>query len=128
MSQQSRNVKNFPDAPGKTIEDDSEVYEKVDSGFISEDITSENTDSGIIEDKISSRKSIVEEYEDEQEIQTDSMIIDSGVCLSEKFSNISISKEEDLNEKTQSPVELDNIKLKNDFPLFFYEADEDGDT
>lgn len=126
MSQQSQNMKNFPDAPGKTIEDDSEAYERTDSGFISGEITSENTDSGIIDDKISSSKSIVEEDEDEKEREALSMILDSGVCLSEKFSNFSL-KDEDLDKK-QTPVEFDKTKIKSDFPLFFYEPDEDGDT
>lgn len=123
----SLNTKNVPDTPGK-FEEDTEAYERTDSGFISGDIPSESLDSGLLEEKSSSRN-IIEEV-NEPEAPT-SMILDSGVCLSEKFSNISISKEglNDLNApKKQSPVDTESKKIKSDFPLFFYEPDEDGDT
>lgn len=151
MSQKQNS--NFPDAPGKVTDDDKcGLYEssRTDSGFISsgnllvsgeivsEEIqpasgTSENTssrplDSGIIEDG--------------KEKDTDYMRLDSGVCLSESFSNLNIKQGfNDLNcpKIKQTPVESYTRsdlqkqapvgKVSDDIPWkIYYEQDDDGDT
>lgn len=141
MSKQ-QNTTNFPDASGKlTDEDKCGLYEssRTDSGFISsgnllvsgeivsEEIQSES-DSGIIKDKQ----------------EPDYMRLDSGVCLSESFSNLKIQQGlNDLNcpkVKSQAPVEsyvISDSKIKqapvnkipDDIPWkIYYDQDDDGDT
>lgn len=140
MSNKQQNTNIFPDAPGKVTDDDKcGLYEssRTDSGFISsgnllvsgeivsEEIQPEPVDSGIIEDKK----------------DQDYMRLDSGVCLSESFSNLNIkSGLNDLNSPKikQTPVESflrSDPKInkqpvgKDDIPWkIYYEQDEDGDT
>ncbi|KAJ8948208.1 hypothetical protein NQ318_010484 [Aromia moschata] len=141
MSNKQRNPANFPDAPGKLTDDDKcGLYEssRTDSGFISsgnllvsgeivsEEIQPVPLDSGIIEDKK----------------DQDYMHLDSGVCLSESFSNLNIkSGLNDLNSPKvkQTPVESYvrsetkikpvPVKASEDIPWkIYYEQDEDGDT
>ncbi|KAJ8917829.1 hypothetical protein NQ315_010738 [Exocentrus adspersus] len=148
---------NFPDAPGKVTDDDKcGLYEssRTDSGFISsgnllvsgeivsEEIhspssgtgtgTSDYTSGGALDSGI---------LEDKKERDSDYMRLDSGVCLSESFSSLSIKQGfNDLNcpkiiqtpvepyvkpEQKQAPV----IKVTEDIPWkIYYEQDDDGDT
>lgn len=146
MSQKQNS--NFPDAPGKVTDDDKcGLYEssRTDSGFISSgnllvsgEIVSEEIqpasgssrplDSGIIEDR--------------KEKDPDYMRLDSGVCLSESFSNLNIKQGfNDLNcpKIKQTPVESYTRsdlqkqapvgKASDDIPWkIYYEQDDDGDT
>lgn len=143
----------------KFDEDKSELYDssRTDSGFISSEIISEElTDSGILEDKKKVRSpplhsqaitdsGIIEEEEQDHSIQGDqkkstSMLLDSGVCLSENFSKLSISqgfndlddpKKAQLVDSTaslsgqprQPSIEVGDIPWK-----IYYEQNEDGDT
>lgn len=156
MSYQS-NVGSVTDKQ-KFEEDKSELYDssRTDSGFISSEITSEElTDSGILEDKKKVRSpllhsqaitdsGIIEEEEDHN-IQGDqkkstSMLLDSGVCLSENFSKLSISQGfNDLDAPKKAQLVDSNASLSGqsrqpsievgDIPWkIYYEQNEDGDT
>nr|WMZ41591.1 cactus protein [Altica viridicyanea] len=128
MSQQQ----NFPDASAS--DDKKGVYESstVDSGFISGEISEEISDSGPIDDY---KKDIP--HEDDKKVEP--MLLDSGVCLSESFSKISIKEKElglnDLNNPkkvqaiAESVVKPSKTKPSEDIPWrTYYEQDEEGDT
>lgn len=145
---------NFPDAPGKVTDDDKcELYEssRTDSGFISSgnllvsgEIVSEEIQSGIFENTSSGplTSGSVEGKEKNSENDTDYMRLDSGVCLSESFSNLNIKQSfNDLNcpKIKQTPVEsyirsdlqkqAPVLKVSDDIPWkIYYEQDDDGDT
>lgn len=154
MSHQS-NIGSVTDKQ-KLEEDKCGLYgsSRTDSGFISGEIISEElVDSGIIEEKKKVESSLpvtdsgVIDEEEEDRIQGDpkkatSMLLDSGVCLSENFSKICISQglnDLDAPKKTllvdsaaslsgkfksqQSTKEEDDIPWK-----IYYEQNEDGDT
>ncbi|CAH1155834.1 unnamed protein product [Phaedon cochleariae] len=123
------------DASGKPINDKCELYEssRTDSGFLSGEISEEITDSGIIEEKplntdfCNLDSGIIDE---EKKVTTEPMLLDSGVCLTESFSKISI-EESGLNnlnspKKVAAPVEC---KKNDEIPWkIYYEQDEEGDT
>lgn len=156
MSHQS-NIGSVADKQ-KFEEDKCGLYgsSRTDSGFISSEIISEDlSDSGIIEEKkkvgfsssrLGTDSGVIDE-EDEDRAQEDpkkptSMLLDSGVCLSENLSKISISQGfNDLDApKKQPPVDssaslsgklkpLQPTKEVVDIPWkIYYEQNEDGDT
>lgn len=142
---------NFPDAPGKVTDDDKcGLYEssRTDSGFISSgnllvsgEIVSEEIQpaSGVSENTRPLDSGIID---DSKEKDTDYMRLDSGVCLSESFSNLNIKQGiNDLNSPKikQTPVEsyvrtdlqkqAPVLKVSDDIPWkIYYEQDDDGDT
>lgn len=141
MSSQS-NVGSVTDK--QNIEEDKcELYasSRTDSGFISGEIYSEELDSGVIEEK--KKVSVIDE-EDEDCIQGDpkkstSMYIDSGVCLSENLSKISISQGfNDLDAPLKSRFVDSGSSVKEHKPpakevgdipwKIYYEQNEEGDT
>ncbi|XP_018571849.1 NF-kappa-B inhibitor cactus-like [Anoplophora glabripennis] len=150
MSQKQNS--NFPDAPGKVTDDDNcGLYEssRTDSGFISSgnllvsgEIVSEEIQSvsGIPEN--TSSRPLTLGVVEEKEKDTDYMRLDSGVCLSESFSNLNIKQGfNDLNcpKIKQTPVEsyiksdlqkqVPVVKVSDDIPWkIYYEQDDDGDT
>lgn len=152
MSTQS-NVGSVTDRQ-KIDEDKCELYDssRTDSGFISGEIYSDElTDSGVIEEKkkvgANSRACIdsgVIYEEDEDGVQGDqkksvSMYVDSGVCLSENLSKISISQGfNDLDAPLKSKlIDLDSPVKEQKTPTkevgeipwkIYYEQNEDGDT
>lgn len=128
---------------------------RTDSGFISSEITSEEFDDlGVIEEKkkVGYIKPVIDsgiiEEEDEDSLQGDpkkptSMLLDSGVCLSENLSKIYISQgfnDLDAPLKTTLVDSTPSLSGKNesqqrtkdatpDIPWkIYFEQDEDGDT
>lgn len=155
MSHQS-NIGSVTDKQ-KLEEDKYELYgsSRTDSGFISGEIISEElTDSSILEDKkkVESAQLRLQAVtdsgvidKDEDFIQGDSkkptsMLLDSGVCLSENFSKICISQGfNDLDAPKKSQLVDSNASLTGkikqpsievgDVPWkIYYEQNEDGDT
>lgn len=131
-------------ADASASDDKKDFYEssRTDSGFISgelsEEISEEIIDSGVIEDhKKHNITDTIPEEEDEKKAVP--MLLDSGVCLTESFSKISIKEKQaglnDLNNPRNKPQPLvDSIKpnknkASDDIPWrAYYEQDEEGDT
>lgn len=144
MSQKQNS--NFPD--GKLTDDDKcGLYEssRTDSGFISSGnlIVSGEIVSEEIQPTSGNSQSRPLDSGNDKEKEQDYMRLDSGVCLSESFSNLNIKPGlNDLNspkikqtpvepycksepQRTSSPV----VKPVDDVPWkLYYEQDEDGDT
>ncbi|XP_072380098.1 NF-kappa-B inhibitor cactus [Diabrotica undecimpunctata] len=124
-------------------EDKKAIYyesSKTDSGFISGEISEEILDSGLIED-VDKPLNTTASFTEEEEKKVEPMLLDSGVCLTESFSKISIKEIEsgvnDLNnpkKPTALVAPVDSFTKKQVKPVeaipwkIYYEQDEEGDT
>lgn len=150
MSTQS-NVGSVTDRQKTEDKCDSYDASRTDSGYLSGEICSEELNSGVIEEKKkveSNTRSFTDSdiinEDDEDRVQGDpkkptSMYIDSGVCLTENLSKISISQgfndlDAPLKSKfveSGSPVKEQKTPAKEigEIPWkIYYEQNEDGDT
>lgn len=135
------------------FEDKCDLYSssKIDSGFISGELPSEEfADSGVIEEKkkVDSiiDSGVIDEEEDSlQGDQTKStpMLVDSGVCLIENFSKISLKQgHNNFDAPSKAPLVDSTSSLSCNFKShqpakgvstdipweIYYDQNEDGDT
>nr|XP_023014988.1 NF-kappa-B inhibitor cactus-like [Leptinotarsa decemlineata] len=101
-----------------------------DSGFLSGDISEEIQYSGLLETEYKeSNLHLNSGVSDDKQGIDENMLIDSGVCLLDNFSKLSVSGQNNLGapDKIKSSVEFPSPKLEG--PLENYQIqDEDGDT
>ncbi|KAK9890890.1 hypothetical protein WA026_012232 [Henosepilachna vigintioctopunctata] len=120
------------DTEKKILEDDLVESSRTDSGFISSGnmIVSEEI---IDEPEENKDNNLDEELKEDKEV----MLLDSGVCLSENFSNLSLknSNLNNLSSNSSKNVESDRgkspevrLNISDQFWKTYYEQDENGDT
>ncbi|KAG5896852.1 hypothetical protein JTB14_024191 [Gonioctena quinquepunctata] len=96
-------------------------------------MTEEITDSGAIETEFKETKDKPQlSHTNEEHKEAVEMFLDSGVCLTDSFSKLTVRGQNDLNvpDKTHTPVDsYSTSKQLDDIPWkIYYAQDEDGDT
>lgn len=124
---------NFPDASVKSSQDGKfEAYDscRTDSGFMSEEIINSGH---IVEEEQPPKKTAPADKDEDKHDRKGStdvhMLVDSGVCLSENFSKISISQGLNDLDSQKKAEQQPPVAAKDEIPWkIYYSQNEDGDT